>query len=226
MQTVKLVSGGIDSYIMSQEYNGLNIYIDFGQKYAKHEIAALKDLGVDFETIVINSNYKEKEIFIPDRNLAMVSIVAMIYEPDVIMLAGLLDDNCVDKTPEAFNQMSEIISKFANKEIKVISPYFNLTKGQLIEQYSDKEKLKYTFSCYNPLSIHQPCGNCPACLRKAIALETNGVNCGYELTDKIVCEYFKKINQYNADRVERFFTYLEKSKPVLWEKLIKKVTDK
>lgn len=213
MKTVKLVSGGIDSYIMSQQYEGINLYIDFGQKYAAYEKYALKKLGVDFKEIKIDSEVKfdSGDIYISDRNLTLCCIASMLYEPDLILLAGLKDDNCKDKTEEAFKEMSDIISKFAKKEVKVMSPYFDITKGQLIQSFTDKEKLKDTFSCYYPKANGEQCGNCPACLRKKIALETNGVKCDYELSNEIVDEYLKKIHIYEPDRVNRFYEwYLKK----------------
>ncbi len=215
MNTVKLVSGGIDSYIMSQEFEGTNVYIDFGQKYAEMEKRALKSLCVPFDEISVNSKFKDGEIYIPDRNLTFASLVAMIYNPDRIMLAGLADDNCEDKNPEAFRIMSNTISQFAGKRIEVESPYFGLTKGELVYRFLDKDKLikamnlRKTFSCYKPNADGRPCGNCPACLRKAIALETNGVRCEYSVNFDIVREYLKKIHTYQPDRISRFFIWLK-----------------
>lgn len=208
MTTVKLVSGGIDSYIMSQQYDGINVYINFGQTYASYEINALKKLQVDFDIIKIESKFQEKDIYISNRNLMFASIVTLTYEPDIIMMAGLKDDNCKDKSPEAFVEMSNIISKYANKPVKIISPYFNKSKGDIIQEFTQKEKLLDTFSCYNPKEDGTHCGNCPACLRKAIALETNGIKCNYIVQQNIINTYLKKIHTYSQDRISRFFIWL------------------
>lgn len=210
MNRVKLVSGGVDSYIMSQEFEGKNVYIDFGQLYRDDEIRALKELGVDFEIIKINSNFTAySNIYINDRNLCLASIIAMIYSPDEIMIAGLGDDNCKDKSPEAFEKMSRILTEFAEKEIKVVSPYFNKTKGEIIQNCNCKDKLPKTFSCYFPKPDGSACGDCPACLRKAIALETNGIDSGIKLSQDIINEYLAKIHQYQPDRISRFFIWLK-----------------
>ena len=215
MKRIKLVSGGVDSYIMSQEFEGTNVYVDFGQQYKEQEINALRNLGVDFEIIKINSHFKAtSDIYINDRNLALAAVIAMTYSPDEIMLAGLGDDNCADKNPQAFELMSEVLTKFATKPIKVVSPYFDKTKGQIISEFNKKEMLPLTFSCYNPQG-DKACGDCPACLRKVIALETNGINSGIELTDRIINEYMRKIHTYQPDRISRFFTWLKKRRYVL-----------
>lgn len=209
MKRVKLVSGGVDSFIMSQEFEGLNVYIDFGQAYKEQELEALKRLGVEYELIKIDSNFTASaEVYINDRNLALAALIAMVYSPDEIMLAGLGDDNCKDKNPEAFEKMSTILTEFANKPIKVVSPYFEKTKGEIIQNCTCKKKLPFTFSCYNPKGF-EPCGDCPACLRKVVALETNGIDSGIKLSERIVKEYLKKIHTYQSDRISRFFIWLK-----------------
>lgn len=215
MKVVKLVSGGIDSSIMAKEYKGINLYVDFGQKYAKEEIEALKKQKIKIDIIKINSKNKIKNnIYIPDRNLFLATIAEMYYNADIIMMAGLKDDNCVDKNKTEFKLMSHIISRYANKEVKVISPYWNKTKGQLIQEYKgDKKFLLKTFSCYNPKN-NKPCGNCPACLRKVIALETNNIETGIKLSNNIINKYIKKIYKYDNDRISRFFFYIKKYKKV------------
>lgn len=206
---VNLVSGGIDSYIMSQEYHGTNVYVDFGQQYKNEEISALKNLGVDFDIIKLTSKFQMNGIFVNNRNLTLASVVSMVYSPDEIFMAGLKDDNCIDKTESEFERMSEIISRYSIKPVKVISPYWHKTKGDIIAGFKDKQSLLKTFSCYNPINS-KPCGNCPACLRKVIALETNGVNTGIKLSDNIIKEYLQKIHKYDQDRISRFFIYLNK----------------
>ena len=207
---VKLVSGGIDSYIMARQYKGKNIYIDFGQSYAKEEIKALKSLDLDFELINVNGKFFNPDIFIPNRNLCLASIVTMFYKPDEIYIAGLKDDNSIDKTPEAFVQISKVLTDFSRKKVEVKSPYWHLTKGELVASFrGDKNQLKNTFSCYNPKK-GKPCYNCPACLRKIIALETNGIVCEDKLKMEILEKYLSKIHTYDLDRQSRFFIYLRK----------------
>lgn len=216
MKRVKLISGGVDSYIMSQEYDGINLYVDFGQSYAKEEIDALKNLDVEFDLITVDTKKSfDSQIYIPDRNLFLSCLASLAYNPDEILLAGLRDDNCSDKTAAEFEIMSAVISRYAQKKVTLRSPYFNQSKGEIITSYKgNKNKLKDTFSCYYPKD-GKPCGDCPACLRKAVALETNFIDSGITLTDRIIKEYLNKIHTYDADRISRFFIYLKKIKPVI-----------
>lgn len=213
---IKLISGGIDSYIMSREYpEGKNIYIDFGQPYKKEEVAALNSLGVDYEIITIGHQQRIGEgVYIPDRNLTMAAIITMIYNPPVILMAGLRDDNCADKTEAEFEKMSEILSRYAGHNINVISPYWKESKGELIERFcrdNNGDILKKTFSCYAPKENGEPCGNCPACLRRVVALETNNIKTGVRLSEQIIDNYLSKIHLYDKDRFSRFFIYLRQN---------------
>lgn len=214
MKTVKLVSGGIDSVILAKTFDGLNVYIDIGQPYARYEIKALEKLEIDFDLITIKSKFIYKDIFINNRNLLFASIVNMVYSPDVILMAGLKDDNCKDKTPDAFKKISNILSEQSDHTVTVNSPFWETTKGELIYKYKNKNELVKTFSCYNPKLNGDHCGDCPACLRKKIALETNGVKCNYELTDRIIKTYLAKIHTYSPDRISRFFIWLMKNKKI------------
>lgn len=209
---VKLISGGVDSFIMAKQFPaGKNVYVDFGQPYKEAELSALARLGIEFEIVTIHHQQKVGEnIFIPDRNLAMAALVAMLYDPDRILIAGLRDDNCVDKTPVEFERISDLLSRYASHPIKVMSPYWKISKGEVVQNFCREfpwEQLVDTFSCYNPQD-GQPCGDCPACLRRVVALETNGVDTGLSLSDRVIREYLPKIYQYDPDRISRFFIYL------------------
>lgn len=211
MIAVNLVSGGVDSYIMSQEHDGVNVYVNFGQRYANEEMAALDRLGVEYDVVNLSKpNASFGDIFIPARNLMLASMAVAMYDADVVRMAGLRDDNCIDKTEAEFKSMSEILSRQSGHKVTVMSPYWQKSKGEIVHLFQgDRKKLQDTFSCYKPVDGHQ-CGNCPACLRKAIALETNGVEAGYEVSKDVIGEYMGKIHTYDRDRVSRFFIYLKR----------------
>lgn len=215
MKIVNLLSGGIDSYIMCKQFKGVNVYIDYGQSYAEAEMSALKKLNCEFDVVNTNLIIDDSNIFIPARNLFLCSLVTMLYYPDVIRIAGLKDDHCVDKTEDAFEQMSNLISKHAKKKIKIESPYWGKTKGEIVAEYPHKEELRNTFSCYNPIN-NEHCMNCSACLRRAVALETNGIALKETLKDEIIKSYLEKIHTYEIDRISRFFIYLKlKGHPIV-----------
>lgn len=161
------------------------------------ELAALKKLGVDFEVITLPPIPPTDEIFIPSRNLMLATIAVIYYNADNVFLACLADGDptMLDSKKEGFEEMSNILSKFSNREIKVSSPYIELTKNQLVGKFNNKEKLKDTFSCFFPVD-GKPCGDCKGCLTRNIALETNGIKSNVELSERMKKEFDKIIENY------------------------------
>jgi len=209
-----LVSGGVDSTIMAMQYpQATRVFIDFGQPYAEREKKALNGLfGSTYQTITVRNKLdKESElsdIFIPSRNLFLASLVVVKFKPDRVLIAGLGDDYVVDKNPDAFEHMSEILTRFSGKPITVYSPFFGFTKGSLVESFlessSDKNEaritLEKTYSCYS--GEEKPCMDCPACFRKFVALASNGIFNKQSIpSDRIIKEYLQKLHTYNPERI-------------------------
>jgi len=214
MHKVILCSGGIDSFIMyewllsnKQLFDIFTpLYIDYGQKYVKAELEALNRLIPNIEVIRVQGTpYEEiNSGFTPARNLFLASIAVMYANADIVYMAGLKDDNVSDKNPEAFEQMGYMLSKFSRKKIIVDSPFFDVTKAQIVSKYlaagGSPDKLRETFSCYAPIREKDPCYNCPACFRRWVALTANGISMP-PINRDIVLKYLKKLNNYCPERV-------------------------
>jgi len=207
---VNLVSGGIDSTVMQYMYPGHTpVFVDYGQPYAAAEEATCRGL-FDKRLVKIVAKRKERlsnNIFVPARNLMLAAVVTAQLAPDEIWMAGLRDDKVVDKTPEAFARMSEVISSVAGKQVKVHSPFWSLSKGEIVEAYlaegHDAEVLRrQTFSCYRRVHFGTNCLDCPACFRKFVALVTNGIEM-QPLCRRICDEYLGKLHLYDKDRQAR-----------------------
>ena len=191
MKRVKLVSGGVDSCIMSQLYDGTNVYVDFGQPYVKEELNALENLGIEYDLIKVDSKFKcDEKSYINDRNLFLSSLMCLVYSPDVIMLGGTKDDCYADNTPKEYRRIERLVSRYCSHPVKVVSPFWKKGKADIVREFPDKSLVAKTFSCYHPVN-GRPCGNCIACLRRAIALENSGVPSGVEISRGIIEEYSK-----------------------------------
>lgn len=202
---VKLSSGGVDSYILSQLYDGINVYVDFGQPYVKQELSALKKLGVEYDLIKVSSKFEcGEDSYINDRNLFLASLICLVYAPDEIMLGGTKDDCYADNTPGEYKRIEKLVSRYCVHPVKVVSPFWDKGKADIVREFDNKESLKNTFSCYHPIK-GKPCGNCIACLRRTIALENNGVDSGVKLTDEVIEKYqSKKLAKNQKVELERF----------------------
>lgn len=202
---VKLVSGGVDSYIVSQEFDGLNVYVDFGQPYVKEELETLKKLNVEFDLIKIDSKFDSGEdSYINDRNLFLASLICLVYAPDEIMLGGTKDDCYADNTPKEYKKIEKLVSRYCSHPVKVVSPFWKKSKPDIVREFAKKEELKNTFSCYHPKNS-KPCGDCIACLRRAIALENNGVDSGVKISDDVISRYIEKgITKNQKKELEKY----------------------
>lgn len=212
MKEIVLISGGLDSTILAfQKKDAIRLFIDYGQDYKKEEERAIKEIFGEYEKIKVETAKRFENIFIPNRNLTLASLAATYYNPDVIYMAGLKDDYVVDKTPEAFKKMSEILSEFCDKKIEVISPFWYMTKGEMVERYlrngGDPSILTKVYSCYK--GIQGGCNDCPACFRKFAALESNGIP-QVKPSWRITEEYLRKIHKYDSNRISRTLIALGK----------------
>lgn len=206
-ERVVLISGGIDSTILAHfEPEAERVFVDYGQQYAKQEEQAVQNIfGGSYEKVSIGGLPGYEDIFVPNRNLGLAAIVSMGWDPDEIYIAGLRDDNVVDKNPRAYQKMSELLSEFAKHEVKVKSPFFDRTKGEVIEEFRKKfsdagDILRNTYSCYN--GVLEGCGDCPACFRKWAALESAGIK-WKKPSQRIIDEYLAKLHEYDSNRVAR-----------------------
>lgn len=199
---IALVSGGIDSVLVTAHVpHAQPLFIDYGQREAFYEREAVNHLWpqaltMDVPTIVPRGTY------FPARNLLLATIAVSCAEADTVWMGGMADDFCADKTPAAFEAMSEILTQQAGRVIKVRSPFWCTTKAEAIGIYliagNDKERLLKTFSCYSPVA-GSACGDCPACFRKACALISNDLPYT-RISNRMFDEYFTKLHKYPAAR--------------------------
>jgi len=194
---VLLFSGGLDSYI-AWHFLGKPpcVYFDIGLPVCKEEIRVIKELGVPI-TIDSSINLADREVagdskFIPGRNL-YYALLATKYA-DEIYMAGLADDNVNDKNPGIFEEFSRTLTILNNKPIKVMSPFWEHTKADIVKWYlenvKETEQLIKTGSCYD-LTEGNYCGKCRCCFRKWVALWVNGIKLPFYNRD-LIAEYFKK----------------------------------
>lgn len=169
----------MDSYIISKLWKpDVKLYIDYGTKQNEEEIKRLpKDVIVKKVDL---SEYIEKDgkSTIPLRNLLFANIA--INYGEVIAIGGVKDDLHYDKSRRFARKATRLFNFVLMKEkskrkVKIVVPYRNLTKTQLLYRYiangGDIETLeKESWSCYYPVD-EKPCGNCTPCKRRKKAIE-------------------------------------------------------
>lgn len=209
-----LISGGVDSTVMALQNKVIpNIHFNLGGKYSEIEEKKVKNLGEHFGLDIkyevlegIADNEQGNKMFVPARNLLMATYVVAKYNADIINIAGIKGDKVCDKSPSAFKKFSQVLSVASNKKVKVRSPFWDKTKGDLIKWFFsryDEVDWEDVYSCYNGGEKH--CGDCPACFRKAVGEKVAGVfNKSMYLVNPLFTNlaetYWNKRKKYNAER--------------------------
>jgi 7-cyano-7-deazaguanine synthase len=205
---ILLFSGGVDSYVA---YHFLKkpqtVYFDLNTPYSQKEIRVVKDLipKTIIEKVMDFSTRQEGDkAFIPYRNIHL-AMLANKYS-DNIVIAGLKDDKVNDKNETVFRQLSYLMTDMNNRHIWVNSPFWGLTKEDVVRWFLDnggtKEKLLKTISCYSSEDTIY-CGKCPACFRKFIAFRANGIYALQFINEDLMKDYLKKAEEgthYIAER--------------------------
>ena len=207
-----LFSGGVDSLIA---YHWLDepkpMYVLMGHRYQTKEVTCIGNLkkvipnlevtyfdGPDLGRFEIGD-----KAYISQRNLHLALCAS--HFGNKIYMAGIKGDKVSDKTPEAFRVMSfacNFIKKPEELQIKIESPFWQMTKTDIIKWFLDNyprdyviNVLKTSVSCYDQNTM-ESCGSCAACFRKWIALEAVGIE-SWQWFKKDIREW-KGIKEYTT----------------------------
>lgn len=196
MKLVTLVSGGIDSTLMSvlaqeQNFELHPLFIDYGQlgakleweacvyNHSKHKLPAPKKLAISGFGKTIRSGLTDRRLrvkedaFLPGRNsLFLLAASSFAYQLQCQNIAiGLLTDKYKlfpDQTREFIRSAESFIAIELAYEIKILSPLMEFNKAEVIELAKSK-KITKTYSCHSGSQV--PCGKCISCLEIKNALK-------------------------------------------------------
>jgi 7-cyano-7-deazaguanine synthase len=137
---------------------------------------------------------------------------------DTVWCIGVKGDRTLDKSPQAFADMSAFITRLSGRSVRVDSPFWAMTKTQIVAWYLGQglpaEDLLLTFSCSRSDREMTHCGACSSCLRRWISLANNGVHAIFTSPPwewQRVREYYLPAMQqgrYPPHRAEEFFDAL------------------
>ena len=197
---VLLFSGGMDSVIFDHLLQpDILLYLPTGSKYEDIETKKMLDLTskgyVDGSKLVVLpdvlnlSKFERDDAIVPNRN-AFLLLFASLYG-ETLILGSVQGDRSYDKDEIFYDKMEALLNHMwqeqhwtEEKTFKVMSPYKNTTKTQLIKDYladgGKSEILLESWSCYDPqvkylLHPEQLCGWCKPCFRKWVSLHNNGI---------------------------------------------------
>jgi len=216
---VLLFSGGMDSVIFDHLLQpDVLLYLPTGSKYEDIETKKMLDLTskgyVDGSKLVVLpdvlnlSKFERDDAIVPNRN-AFLLLFASLYG-ETLILGSVQGDRSYDKDEIFYDKMEALLNHMwqeqhwtEEKTFKVMSPYKNTTKTQLVKDYladgGNSEILLESYSCYE--GKEQLCGWCKPCFRKWVSLHNNGIE---------IPENYYKNNPWDAP-------WLPELKPMLLE---------
>ena len=197
MKLVTLVSGGMDSTLMSilakeQNFESYPLFIDYGQlgaklewesciyNHHKHRLPHPKKLAMKGFGKLIHSGLTDRKLrvredaFLPGRNsMFLLCASSYAYQLQCQNIAiGLLTDEFKlfpDQSKIFIQRAEEFISFEMDYKIKILTPLMEFNKAEVIELAKSK-KVNKTYSCHSGNS--KPCGKCISCLEIKNALIT------------------------------------------------------
>lgn len=218
---ILLYSAGLDSH---PAWYALGrppaLHLDIRHHFRDQELACVRDLadraGIDLEIsseLDLSRYDNDQADIIPLRNMYFAMLAAQ-RGADVIWCVGVKGDHTRDKSPEAFAAMGEFLSRFADRPIRVDSPFWDKTKSEIVAWYLAErhpvDELLATFSCLTPGTSFEHCGRCPSCLRRWIALANNGLDGSFAAPpwrwERVESYYLAAMRDgiYPPDRVAEF----------------------
>jgi len=211
MKTAIMLSGGLDSTLAlmiadKQGLDAIGVYVDLGQPYNKKEQAVVRRLAKSYDVRQItckvvsqeNGNVPTIEDQVIDgRNMTLVTIGANFGDRVwLCALDGEMHDYMPDKNEKFFSRATTALSQAYGREIRVETPFKDLTKAELIAKAIEMgvpiKDIKATSTCYHE-SLKR-CGECSACVKRYIAFSLNKIKERYS-SDPLESDYAKEYRQ-------------------------------
>lgn len=172
-----LLSGGLDSYIsyrlFATDYHP--VFVDTGAKYAALDYAAAQALVPNLQYLKMPTLTEHYSGMVPHRNLILLALVANKFDCCEIMVSAPKGELVSDQQPAFYRKVSKLLG------ITVSNPAGRYTKSGLIRQALARgvtaTELLQTRSCYSDSTV--PCGECSACIKRAIAFGNSNLALGW-----------------------------------------------
>jgi 7-cyano-7-deazaguanine synthase in queuosine biosynthesis len=184
---VMLFSGGMDCYIAWRLLRRPPaVYFNLGHRYAADEQAGIHRIMRYFPTADIRietglrlGRFEEQGgSYIPFRNLFML-LYAHQQHPAHEYVIGQVLEWQTDKNAAFYRQTEQTFARLGKRPAEIYAPLAGMSKTDAVAAflragYSGMELTTMTRSCVQPGPI--PCGECPNCMFRWIALKNNGIS--------------------------------------------------
>jgi 7-cyano-7-deazaguanine synthase len=119
----------------------------------------------------------DEAVFLPGRNVLLLSkalVWCHLNGVPELATAPLGSNPFPDATPEFFDGFAELVSRAVNGRVRVIRPYADLHKGDVLRRGRGMP-LGETFSCIRPVGGRH-CGRCNKCAERRAGFRDAGMD--------------------------------------------------
>lgn len=191
-RSVLLFSAGMDSLMMAKLLHpGILLNVDAESSYSEMEKISMEGLQAHGYVQPITQlhgalnlqQFERDDLIVPNRNAHLVMLAANYGE--TIYIGAVSGDRSTDKDHKFCRLMENLLNHMnqaqhwtEERKFKVLIPFKNKTKTQLVRDYlslgGSSQALLESYSCYK--GANRPCGVCKPCFRKWVALVNNKVD--------------------------------------------------
>lgn len=181
VEKVLMFSGGMDS-IVAWYYTGKPacVHVTGHSRYSFEELYAVTKFmerheEMECEIVEMDwlADFEEEDATIPLRN-AHFAMIGAHFADKVLIPCQLGEQNIPDRSPQFFTEVSSLLSYLQKRPVKVDPVFPNMTKQDMVKWYLDsghnRAELWLSYSCFSGKTGR--CGECSACFRTAVALDS------------------------------------------------------
>ncbi len=118
----------------------------------------------------------DRDVYLPGRNILLFSVVGIwcsLNHVSTMAIGSLSCNPFPDGTPEFFRAFPDAVGQGLNHPMRVLAPYRNLEKVELIRRYAGLP-LELTLTCMTPVNGGH-CGQCHKCGERQQAFREAGI---------------------------------------------------
>ncbi|MFC1587484.1 7-cyano-7-deazaguanine synthase [Planctomycetota bacterium] len=173
-----LVSGGLDSaacvvFCKEQGNSVFGLHISYGQPAAKQEQEAAsiisRHFNIELRRLDLSGSRMKKSGVIQGRNafLLVTAMLEMQVSSSIVVIGVHSGTPYIDCSVNFINKIQSIYDDYFDGRIRVVAPFLDWTKKEIIEYCSLKNiPFEKTYSCEKGST--PPCGECLSCLDREI----------------------------------------------------------
>lgn len=177
MAQIILLSGGMDSFLSYRLFHRsfVPVFVDTGNRYAAMDLRVAREQAGRRLLVLDAPKLRERpDGVVPHRNALLLAYVANKLSAETVCVSAPLGELIWDQQPAFYRSMERVL-----RGVRIVNPIGNFTKAQAVADYmraapaTAEYDLAWTRSCYS--ATEWRCGQCPACVKRYIALRNNGI---------------------------------------------------